>query len=325
MNHARTIRSLPRHARPGFTLVELLFSIGIIFLLMAIAIVAMAKVNRSSRRVAQRQAVVAIRFGVDQFQSQFGFLPPIIDDGDPLRMSGSVQVPNVIRFEGLDPGDSGDAVLIDFWRGEGPHPSGLAGDHRFSTRSLAFYLAGALDADDGQGNPVDGVTGPGFLTPRRDGSFGRSSGTKRTGDTIEPFIEVDRNIQVFRDPSDDSRLELRDANGTAFRFYRWRTGSQTSDPAAIRNAGDYNVPKVFGDADRDGDSDYSAAEDDTRFRSARYVILAAGPNGVFGDVPADGGTGTETIAQLAEALGRTGDPTALIAAARKDNVMEVGR
>ncbi len=324
-------KSACHNTRCGFTMVEILFSVLIIFMLMSITIVGMIKVGRSARSARDQANVTSIKMAVDQFESDFGFLPPFIDDNQPVWIPPASGGPTLRLFVPKawsvdDPAPS----IRNFFLGDAPPPGNSNnGDLRFSTHTLAFYLAGALDVGNrnsgDQGDPVDGVIGPSFLTPQRDGNFGKyaSSGTNRRGQTVEASINSSKSLSLWRDVSEPFHIELRDSNNVAYRYYRWRDDGT----AALRNRGliALNTPWLFGDPAFDGNTNNPPAKDNAQLRSARYAIVAAGSNGVFGDtVDASGSSpGTESVADIVSLIGKSNEES--VREARQDNIVEYGK
>ncbi len=317
MTEART-NSL-RRSRPAFTLVEVIFSILLIAILISIAIVGIQAASRTAQAAADRQAAVALKVGVDSFKQEFGFLPPLVKGAVP---SGTEEPYNTTdrRINVYNPSDQSD---LNFLRGRSGAADGapISDDapFRFSIQSLPYYLGGVLDAD------ADGVAGPGFRAPRRDGSFSKS------GSSYQPFIDTSKkSLRAWSSP-DTTRpyvIEFRDRNGVPIRFYRW---AKESDAEFNRNGlRTLNIPKVFGDAASDTDDRASPADTIPALRDAEYAILAAGPNRVFGDIKSGGsdkGTGTESLTEVQRTLGVSASKSAVAVEqeARKDNILETGR
>lgn len=291
-----------RISQRGFTIVEVGFSIAIIALLIGLLLVGINAMNKSARRAVEQQNVASLKMAVDHFQDTFGFLPPLVYDvrtgqTPPQGVSATEPVTqrSVAGIQRLTPvvyniENSGD---WDFLRGE----NSAQAHNRFSVHSIPYYLLGALDEE------VDGVQGPGFRTPLPDGSF-RVAGGQRT----EPLFDVSKNAEgLWRDASKPHRVELRDRNGIAYRYYRWLPGNEHGE---INESDDLNIPELLG-----------AAADDPELRSAKFAIVAAGPNRAFGEEE------TEGKDELAQILGLpTSDPIEkLEEIGRQDNIVEVGR
>ena len=309
MKHTTTTPN-PRNPGPrggrAFTLVELLLMIIIVAILISLLVVGMHYAVSGAKRTAGVQDVGSLRVAVQSFKNDFGFLPPLVQDGypstpdttGPLRTLGSRMTPNVYAFS--DPSE------LDFLRNIPPQNE----DYRFSVYSLSYYLMGALDKS------VDGIEGPGGKAPKRDGSFDFLGNA-----TFDAYYEPKAGGVNFapwqsNDDPRDGRFELQDRNYKPFRYYRWVQG----DPANPNLKGVLNVPAVGG-----------ASKARSELGQAEFAIVAAGADKVFGDINNEGniGSATATIEQIEDALGKrfTGsDPDAEAeAAARADNIVEVGR
>lgn len=281
--HVAQARSAP--GRRGFTLVEILFSIGILFLLMGLLFVGFNAARNFAKRTASTQTVSTLKTGIALFQNEFGFLPPLVKDdirGDgPLTgLNSNTQRRSVIVYS---VSNSDDLLAL---QGR-PTQRGL---RQFSEYSLAFYLMGALDED------VDGFNGPGAYEPARDGTF-RTGGRR-----IDPMVDLNQgNGGLNWIDRDEGRVVLRDRSGTNIRYYRWEAED------TIDETSDLNVPPVVGDPSVN-----------IELRGAKYAIVLAGPNGLFGDEP---------VSLIQEKLGLPIDPRASASAkaqAQSDNIVGVG-
>lgn len=299
--------------REGFTITELLVTLIILFLLITMLVVAVNRARDVARRSTDTQTVATLKIGVERFQDEFGFLPPLVKDNpDPSKYSdwdapldGNAPLDDEFNPVVFSTGDEDD---LEFLRGG--TSLGIGGgseekDYRFSEYTIPYYLMGALGRrpDD---TLIDGVEGAGFRTPRRDGSF------MSTGRIFEPFFQEARDGEgVIAVDSTEGRYELRDSNGVAFRYYRWEHGKPTTGEMT-EFPEDYNVPGLIGDA-----------FDDEALRGARWAIVAAGPNGVFGD-QTEGGTG-KAVDFWQSKLGRATNEQTLRRRAQDDNIVEIGR
>ncbi len=388
MNHTQQAgeMTLPAHMarRGGFTLIELLVVIALIALLMALLIGGLNQAMKSTKRSASQRSAAALAQAVDQFRSEFGFLPPLVHDGVgistgndayrplPIDPSASPIDGPIFRQEGgayefFTVVVWSDGLDFNFFRrrtGVGSDGIALSGgggnwddeaaweDKRYSKYSLAYYLTGVLDRD------VDGVRGPGFARPMIDGGYlgvGYPVGSSR--DRYEPLIDVDRRgVQIATDyvdlneypehlltgpPMDregayatyedyqrDALVSLVDAFGNAFRYYRWEQGRFVNGRLVVEDALDLNIPpvlidpvvlaEVMNDPSRVDEGDITGG--DPRLRDARYAIVSAGPDGMFG---------IESIETIAAFL-REPVPGTLEEAARmrqrvwSDNAVEIG-
>lgn len=346
-------RTRGNHADRGFTLVELLMSVLVVGVLIALLIVGLRFATRLGRSGAERQNVVALRVAAEQFRQEFGFAPPLVRDLCPDAILQTRVEKNIWtsvetrRMAVYDVNDTrtGDPVpdrvarYVKILRREEPVPAppGDWGretewyDPRYSENTLAYYLVGALDdpvypdqaGTEAEKTPIDGVRGPGFLEPNRDGSFkvpsalysGDSDARRRVPRQFGAFFTPGTSVRMYVDVSgsgpNGTPVELRDRNNVAYRYYRWlrddgqpaRQGGET-DEAYFRRW--LNVPIIVGDPSVD-----------VRLREAEFAIVAAGPDGVFGDEP---------IEFLRAKLGMGGAAELRVRLkAAEDNIVEVGR
>ena len=77
----RTTRPAP--GRGGFTLTEMMFTIAVIFLLMALLVVGLRIAAKTANKAAEEHAVAALILGCEQFKLDFNFPPPLIEDFNP--------------------------------------------------------------------------------------------------------------------------------------------------------------------------------------------------------------------------------------------------
>lgn len=278
--------------RRAFTMVEVIVSVAVVFLLMGLLIAGLTLAGRGGRRAAEEHNVSALDMGVQQFRADFGTLPPMVKDAAPVLGANA----SVYSFSAA----AANALERDFLRGEGIDPDAAPGDLRFSTRSLAYYLLGSL------GETFDHVEGPGLIGAAADGSF-RLSGKKMP----EPLVDVSSGgFTLVSEDASKGLIELQDRNGVGYRYYRWMRGKpgQVSDAVALIE--ETNVPVLVGDP-----------REDVNLRSADYAIVAAGPNRVFGDL------GTEGADYIKQQLGISlGKPDEVAKSkGRSDNVVRSGR
>jgi len=294
-----------RRGARAFTIVELGVSILVVAILIALLIVGIARVSETAQAGAERQNLASLRIAIDSFEADFGFLPPMMKDGivystaDPPRPTG----PPPLMDDTLAVYREDVPEDVDFLR----RATASGADLRFSVYSLATYLVGAQDQPIDGGLVVDGKAGPGLRTPRRDGTFQVTGGK-----VIDPLFDLrGQSERLAEVNAEEGRYELRDRNGVAYRYYRWLPDDTTAGVPAGKTVRDLlNVPELVGDPAQD-----------VSLRDARYAIVAAGPNEVFGEVL------TDSRDALIRAIGRSGSGTDadLEAAGRADNIVEVGK
>ena len=315
----------PRQHARAFSLVELLLVIVVIFMLMGLLLGGFRFARGYAKRAADRTTVKSLQQAVSYFQQQMGFLPPLVKDqgdppgysGGPIRTAGGENRPDVFL--------NSVANDLEFLR-TNPLPDDP--DYRFSLYSFPYYLLGACEvsrttAPSNPPVPIDGVPGPGMFAAKRDGAF------ERAGQRFEPFFDTARNAKaVVTVDAANGRVELRDSNNVAFRYYRWENGKATAGAngtpgpiGSVNNEADLNIPIILGDRDD--------------LKGAKYAIVAAGPDGVFGNedqiyVRAPNHPQAMTREAMAIKLGISTPTTQpeidrMRARAMQDNIVEVGK
>jgi type II secretory pathway pseudopilin PulG len=338
-------------------MVELLISVLVIGILMALLITGALYARRSARAVADGQAIRNVAQAVVAFKQEFGFIPPLIRDEDPGAGSNPIILPGnatqPARLHVYTPlatqadADALRASLVPY------SSSNPLADSRFSEVSLAAYLAGVIPTDRGGGAPagvpIDGVPGPGFYKPKRDGSFAippdvlnpnpnAADASARKGGKYEPLVNLSKSgVQFGHDPGDPpEEIVLQDSRGVPIRYYTWIRGAANG---TIATYADLNIPLMVGRwngaaGGRDPDPRWDATlaafygltppsrdiGQNAALRNATWAVVGAGPDGLFGD---------ESAAELAKyygnkVLGSPGEELKARLAAEKDNLVEVG-
>ena len=193
-----------RGPRRGFTLVEILVVIVIISVIAAVILVAVNAAGTTGRQRADQATVQGLVVATEQFSQQFGFPPPLVQDGLQSASAGAMTVDPVLippvssatpssgepivtppssdrirlaavynpgiqqnrRFlEGLPPGVGAPSIADTIARYEIGTPEWRDANQRYSKYALGYYLAGAMPA------ALDGVDGPGMVRPLADGTF----------------------------------------------------------------------------------------------------------------------------------------------------------
>ncbi len=317
----------------GFTLVETLFSVLIIGVLLGLLLFGLRAASNAGRAAAERQNVQALKLAADQFRQEFGFAVPLVRDMHPdAAMRRRIEpIPGGSGNRRIAVYDTGNPTQVDILRGSRMSPPIIdAFDYRFSRQSLPYYLLGALNeplnvaSETPDMIPIDGVAGPGFLKPRPDGTFeipagvasGAASASKRTGIKHDPlFVASSSSVRLVTDGAAPSVVELRDRQGKAYRFYRWARGQVGT--GIVTTSADLNVPLMLGDP-----------AENPELRNADWAIVAAGPDGVFGDEDlldaADPERMTASEIRIRLKLDPTASPSQVRNRASADNIVAVG-
>ena len=329
----------------GFTLIELLISLIVVAVLISLITVGVRTALRQSKNAKEQFMASGLQSSVEQFRNEFGFEPPLVNDGDPLGQSGEGPVIDDPSRNGYKRISVRSRAFLTARTDQGGVDTDIVGpingysgsessfsDKRYSKFSLPFFLMGECGArHDANDEIIDGVVGAGFVTPMRDGRF------DPRGRKHEPFYTPQGSDMVRRqyvDPmefrehtgsdagdrqGDPASAALLGLGGRPFRYYRWENLEPEDAEAEL---GEFlNIPKLLQDPNTWSDPD--ASSEQAGYRNGRYAIIGSGPDGVFG---------TETVEELEIALGRDlvgGGNEAAVAKLRqdamKDNAVEVGR
>jgi type II secretory pathway pseudopilin PulG len=293
--------------------VELLVSILIIGALMGLLIVGLRQATRVARGGAESQNVSSMKIAAAHFGSEFGFAPPLVRDQCPTgalqawtEKIAAGQETDRRKIAVYDVGDpiNGDTYRKFLQRETAPAFPARWGavdpalklprwwDPRYSEGSLAIYLTGGCPDELLQGSsrkvPIDLVGGPGFLQPNLDGTFASrkvrnallstaADTRRRQSKSFQPFFSAGtRSASLTVNAQDPAQVRILDRNGKAYRYYFWLPddAQQTGIPEADRLYEFLNTPWLLGDPN-----------ERTDLRDAEFAIVAAGPDGAFGDEP----------------------------------------
>ncbi|GEM_PF-831775 len=196
---------LRANALRGFTIFELLVSIGVIAVLVALVVLGARAAQRAAGSVVDQSGLNQVYDGIKKFREDMGFLPPMVKEYGPDVSFASVGIESsLITLPGAVPKRSDlpwamvVAVSADpslaprnqievYKRGDdaaflraqdpdwkGPDPTNILRDNRYSELTLGYFVAGQLEAPYTAALPdvpMDGVAGPGMYKPDRAGLF----------------------------------------------------------------------------------------------------------------------------------------------------------
>lgn len=308
---ARARGAAAGRARAGFTLIELAIVIVVIALLATMGVVAAGRAIRSSRNAAERQLLVAIRQGVDAFRMQFGFLPPLVIDGDNVPPGAQPTTTN----GPLTTGSPKQPVVRNEAFLSRSTPTG-ANEPRSSVYTVPYYLMGMLDMPDGgtPPKPIDGFEGSSFSTPLSNGTF------SQRGAPISPLLDsaaLRNRVWRSANPNYQWQIVVMDRWQTPIRFYRWQprfdTGANSSTRGMLQQ---HFVPREVGDPN-------TKAE----LRSAEYAIVSLGADRKTDEDYSDPNNPRPKLPLPTNGVAAAPhtDPTPIDESVTKDDIVEVGR
>lgn len=357
-----TTRMTVANRSAGFTLIEMILSIGVIAVLIFLLLGGIKLVNKSAVATQQRMTIQSMKQAVSQFKQEFGFLPPLVKDHSPVQPTSVVQSPSgawiiaVYATTGGSPARDADLALL---RGQGVNPTpqapfGLLGDtggavlpgseYRFSERTIAYYLAGQLEMPRRQGIqgvPIDGHPGPGMFPPMADGSFKipvelanwNGAGVMPSGGRgkvfqsmlnigVDPTLFRGSNVFIPADATDPDDAKV-EVRDRRNATYRYYRWEHN---AVVNTLADLNVPRIIGEDPTDaiGSGAIIPPERDLKLNAQ----LRSAKYAIVGPGK-DGLFGDEPASQIAYGTGIQATASAALETkarreAAKDNIVEVG-
>ncbi len=250
---------------PGFTLLELLLVAAILAVAIALVIAAFAGSARFVRDRATELQLRSLDVAVQQFEKDYGFLPPLIDSGNngptggrlvdydrtvdetysgfqfdvvapylnrPNRQAaptGRLRVPGYAEF------DAGEEEAVNKYL---RYESFADADNlypRFSFLTLGNYLLGTLpkQIDGGEGNLMGRPTPDGRFDESRDKRPPSMDSASLTDNQLvrrRSFVTTAVPTVV---PPDNTLSIIVDRNLLSIRYYRWEPLYHTADPALV--------------------------------------------------------------------------------------------
>lgn len=325
----------------GFTLLEVIVAVLIISILIGLLISGMLYARRYAASAVDAQAVDSVVIGLGDYRREFGAAPPLVRERSPVQAGEVVSSGGVNRVAVYLLSSGTDEALL---RREGqppPPPTNPFDDYRFSERTIPYYLVGALNQplSGPTGDlPIDGVKGPGFYRPADDGAFeiprdvlaaaqNPNPERVRTGKKYDSLIDFSKpSPTLFTDPSAVRSVEVRDRLGLPIRYYTWLPGRLVNGRYIVEALTDLNVPLLVGRVATDNarnpafipTGDDRDLEKNTTLRNAKWAVVAAGPDGAFGDEP------LALLAQRLNVVIAPADELRYRFQAEKDNIVRVG-
>lgn len=302
--HLDRVRRGPHAVRTarGFTLIEITVVVVIITILSALTLVGVGGAIRSARRASEIELLRNLSRGVESFQQQFGFPPPLVNDdkngAGPIETVNSVKR---IRIAGAATfGDESGPVSYLRYQSDAaidttpPPNTNWAKSYRYSELSIPYYILGTLD------KTIDGVDGPGFTKPLASGQF------SKVGGKVAPLFDVSSiSERLAGSSTDPTQTRLLDRWKNPIRYYRWEPllhsasgtptlrpkspvpASVTNNPAQAGEVWDYNVPIFVGDP-----------RENSSLRGAKWALVSEGPDGEIDYDGSNPGFNTDNITLL---------------------------
>ena len=274
-----------RTRRAGFTLVELLVTIAIIAVLLGIVIAGLFGAQSFAKRAAGTAQLQAIAQGLDAFQTDMGFYPPLISHLNDA--TGAIETPETLAAQVAKAGRN--AALATAYR-----------EARFMSEwSIAAFLIGEgdlngdQDADPAKLDQDDGKVGNGIRNPGASRAWKIPSGdhlAQNSGREYGPYLDTgfatkflrrvpvaydDTSKRIVRDDvSRQYMFQLVDAFDVPVRYYQgWTTRDSTDEPTLLE------LPielRTEAGVEKQIDTGRASIEPERSLMTAPYGLLSAG-------------------------------------------------
>lgn len=226
---------------------------------------------------------------------------PVFPPAQPPPPPGTVR--QVATYERIYQ-DGGAVLLQGHAPSNGTEPEPLfepERDPRYSKFALPIFLMGSL------GDDADGRAGPGMrltYTNRggwalggqsevREALFAASneSAVQTSYVSLDEYREHGRAAPAAGSPelaANPDRTAFVNGAGVAIRYYRWEASVESQVAGTQQGRlGFLNIPVILRDPRDWDDPDEPGPKVPQELRSARYALVGAGPNGLFGTEPLD--------------------------------------
>lgn len=243
------------HARPAFTLVELLAVVVILTILIALFTVIGSSIFSSSRAARDTAQLSAIGQAIDAFETDFNYLPPLVPkvDGGGADITEGIVTTSVLAQVTPDPID--DVLQNNRYMSEYTITAYLLGIGGFDPSAPPNDQRGIAAPPNGFAGH-DGVAGPGFKSPGRArcwkdtaalaaasdvSSINAAHAVTASGRTYGPYLDIASLEDNLVFDEDRQLFTITDTWGTPIRYYN---GWPTRDPDEPNNPDRVSVERI---------------------------------------------------------------------------------